>query len=389
MQVNRIQSFQQIWNLLRRSPITTRTELVRDSGLSKATVSEAVSLMIQHGVVAEVGKRNPGRGRRQVVLELQAGTRMVIGAQFTETGCHAVLADLTASPVAFADRTVTNNDPASLIQALGECISELRGKTESPILGLGLGVPGLVSADGRKVVLSVPFGWEDVPICDMIERELDISVVTINRAKSAALGEYWQGSTEKPSGREHLAHVHVGAGIVAGFVYGGQLLMGHGGAAGELGHVTMVPDGPTCACGNQGCLHMFASESAILRDVQIRRQRQPGGTVEIERFEDIQASLERGDAITTEVVQDAGKWVGIAIANVINVMNPSTVTIAGSVADLGDVFMDRVRQEVGRRAMWEVMQGVTIAKSVLGDNGGTIGGAALFIDSLGIERVLA
>lgn len=389
MQVNRVQSFQQIWNLLRLNPTTTRTELVEQSGLSKATVSEAVSQLLERGVLAEVGKKEPGRGRRQVVLELQASQRVVIGAQFTETGCHAVLTDLIAAPIAWADRTVSGTEPEKYIEALASCVDELREHTSAAILGIGVGVPGLVSADGRSVVLSVPFGWEQVPICDLLEESLGMRVVAANRAKSAALGEYWQGKAANgESSRNYLTHVHVGAGIVAGFVYEGALLVGHGGSAGELGHITMIPDGPTCACGNQGCLHMFASESAILRDIRARARRRSEQTRVLMNLGDVKSSLDEGDETTIEVVQEAGRWVGVAVANLINVMNPSLVSIGGSVADLGDVFMDRLRQEVNRRALWEVMQGVQITKSELGEHGGTIGGAALFIDSLTIERIL-
>lgn len=386
--VTRVQSFQHIWHLLREDPRTTRTELVERSGLSKATVSEAISLLLQRGIIAEVGKRDPARGRRQVVLELQAATRTVIGAQFTESGCHAVLADLTAAPLAWADRAVSGSEPEAYIAALAECVDELRATTTAPILGAGIGVPGLVSADGRNVIVSVPFSWEDVPIGDLLEERLHLPIVAINRAKSAALGEYWQGETSSLADRQHLAYVHIGAGIVAGFVYGGQLLVGHSGAAGELGHITMLPDGPTCACGNQGCLHMLASESAILRDVRARLRRRGDSGRRIMNFEDVKAALDDGDEVVREVVQDAGRWIGMAIANMINVMNPGIVAIGGSVADLGDVFMDRVRQEVQRRALWEVLQGVSITRSALGETAGTIGGAALFIDSLDIEQII-
>ena len=133
---------------------------------------------------------------------------------------------------------------------------------------------------------------------------------------------------------------------------------------------------------------MFASESAILRDIRARTRRRSEHARILLNLEDVKRSLNDNDETTLEVVQDAGRWVGIAVANLINVMNPSLVSIGGSVADLGDVFMDRVRQEVNRRALWEVMQGVQIIKSELGETGGTIGGAALFIDSLDVERIL-
>ena len=389
MQTNRTQSFQHIWNLLRLRPVTTRTELVEQSGLSKATVSEAVGQMLLKGILAETGKREPGRGRRQVVLELQASERLVIGAQITETGCHAVLTDLIANPIAWADRSVNGNEPGNYIEALASCVEELKQQSPARVLGIGVGAPGLISADGRSVVLSVSFGWENLPICDLLEEMLDLPVVTANRAKTAALGEYWQGSSKRDErSRKYLAHVHIGSGIVAGFVYEGALLIGHGGAAGELGHITMMPDGPKCACGNHGCLHMYASESAILRGIQNCMGQQSGNIKLPKDFEDVRRLLDEGDQVATDVVHEAGRWVGIAIASMINVVNPSMVSIGGSVAELGDVFMDQLRYEVNRRALREVVAGVEITRSELGENGGTIGAAALFIDSLDIQRIL-
>ena len=150
----------------------------------------------------------------------------------------------------------------------------------------------------------------------------------------------------------------------------------------------MMPDGPTCACGNHGCLHMYASESAILRGIQNRVGQQSGNIQLPKDFEDVRRLLDEGDQVATDVVREAGGWVGIAIASMINVVNPSMVSIGGSVAELGDVFMEQLRNEMNRRALREVVAGVEITRSELGDNGGTIGSAALFIDSLDIQRIL-
>ena len=390
-------SYAVLFEQLRATPETTRTELVRISGLSKATVSEAVAHLIERGFLVEIGKRQPGRGRSQVILAFQPHVRLVLGAQFTESGCHAVLADLCAGPVAWADRPVLGPNPDDYVEALAACVEELRGMAPAPILGLGVGVPGLVDPKGREVVVSVPHGWQHVPICDMLEERIGMPVVATNRAKAAALGEYWQGDHERDEERDHLAYVYVGAGIVAGFVENGALYVGSGGSAGELGHTTIVPDGPACACGNRGCLHMLASESAILREVRTKARQVPEsglagglpmhalGALTIERLLE---AARQGDPVVLKVVRGAATWVGIAVANMINLMNPSLVVIGGSIAGFGDPFLESVRREVRQRALWDALHGVTIVPSTLGDSAGTIGGAALFLDSLDVATVL-
>jgi predicted NBD/HSP70 family sugar kinase len=397
MAVNGQASYAVLFELLRETPETTRTELVRSSGLSKATVSEAVAHMMERGFLTEIGKRQPGRGRSQVVLAFQPRMRLVLGGQFTESGCHAVLADLRAGPIAWADRTIGGTDPADFVDALAACVEELRAVAKAPILGLGVGVPGLVAPDGREVVVSVPHGWQHVPICDLLEERIGLPVVAANRAKAAALGEFWQGSHQLDGERDHLAYIYVGAGIVAGFVIKGELYFGSGGSAGELGHTTVLPEGPPCACGNRGCLHMLASESAILRAVRTKARQRPEsalsdtlpmqalGALSIARL--MEAASDH-DPIVLEVVREAGGWVGLAIANVINVLNPSLVVLGGSIAEFGEPFLDSVRSEVRQRALWDALHGVTIVPSTLGDSAGTLGGAALFLDSLDVATVL-
>lgn len=386
-----------IFELLRAHPETTRTDLVRMSGLSKATVSEAISHMMDRGLIAEVGKRQPGRGRSQVVLRVKPKLRLVLGAQFTEHGVHVVLTDLLAGPVAWSERPNSATDPEGFMDALVECVEELRSNATAPILGLGVGVPGLVDPAGRKVILSVPYAWEQVPISDMLEERLGIPVITTNRAKAAALGEYWQGNHVSSGAPDHLLYAHIGTGIVAGFVDQGQLYTGHGGSAGELGHTTVLPDGPACACGNHGCLHMLASESALIQDVRTRIRRQPDasasqlsiaslGSLTIERM---QAAAAGGDPTVLEVISDAGRWVGIALANVINLMNPSLVVMGGSIAEFGAPFLESVNREVRQRALWDAIHDVEIVLSSLGDSAGTIGGAALFLDTLDVSTVLS
>lgn len=383
-----------LFDLLRTHDQTTRTDLVRRTGLSKATVSEATASLLARGFLAETGKQQQGRGRSQVVLELNASARLVIGVQFSESGCHAVLADLRAGEIASADYDLPGTSPEAFVNALCTCVAELSALATAPILGVGVGVPGLVDPNGREVVASVPYGWNHVPIADMVEPRLDLPVVLANRAKAAALGEYWQGGyVGDPTGR-NLTYLHVGSGIVAGYVIDGKLFQGSAGAAGEIGHITILPDGPACGCGNNGCLHMLASESAVIRAVKasLRTSDDPNlAGMPMPAALTFPALIElatAGNTVVLEAVRDAGRYLGIAIATVLNLINPSSLVIGGSMAGFGEPLMTAIRTEVKQRALWETLQDVRISSSTLGDRAGTLGAAALFLDWFDFEAML-
>ena len=387
-----------IFRLLRQLPETTRTDLVARTGLSKATVSEITSVLLASGLVTETGKRPlGGGGRPQVIVQLVPDARLVIGAEIGEQGCRAVLADLRAGPVAFAERTFASTDAADFIDALVECVGELRRKAKAPVLGIGVGVPGLVDDAGRRVAISVPFSWRDVAIADPVEQRTGLRTTIANRAKAAALGEYWQGSGRDEADDSHLAYVTVGAGIVAGFVINGVPYYGHVGTAGELGHTTVEPDGPLCGCGNHGCLHMLATESAIIRQVceihaatpaHVRAAQPPLNLRDGMTIADLASALREGHPIVVQAVERAARYLGIAIGNVINIMNPSHVVIGGSVAAFGDVLLVPLRAEIQRRALWDARKRLAISQSRLGEDVGPIGGAALYLSRTDSARIV-
>ena len=329
------------------------------------------------------------------MLEIKATTRLVIGVQCTESGCLAVLADLRAGKIASAHATLAGTSPDAVVDSVERAVGELRSRATAPILGVGVGIPGLVEPTGRDVIASVPYGWDHVPIAEMLEARFALPVVVTNRAKAAALGEYWQGGhVGTPQGR-HLAYLHVGAGIVAGYVIDGRLFHGSAGAAGEIGHITILPDGPACGCGNSGCLHTLASESAIVRSVKTRLRHHEGdnslglGTPQSLTIASLVAHAREGNPLVLEAVTEAGTYLGSAIAMVLNLMNPSTIVIGGSVAGFGDPLIAAIRAQARQRALWETLAGVPIVASHLGADAGPLGAAALYLDRLEMASLLA
>ncbi len=384
-----------LFGLLRASTQTSQTELARQSGLSKATVSEAMGLLTEKGFIREVGKRQQGRGRSQIVIELEATARYALGAQLDDHCCTVILSDLRAQPVQRASRPIEGSEPEDFIAALCACVEELRATADAPILGLGIGAPGSVDPSGRVVTVSVPFGWRNVPLADLVEERLHLPVITANRAKVAALGELWQGDH---AGISHLVYVFVGEGIVAGLIIHDSLYFGSAGGAGEIGHLTVLPDGPICGCGNAGCLHMLASESAIIRSARTRTRdaQQPSllTTLADQQLHQITIPLlatavQQGDDLARTVVEEAGTYLGLALANVINLINPQRIVLGGPVIQLGVPLLEAVQREIRRRALWDALAQLSIMPSQLGDEAGAMGAAALILDNIvDFSRVL-
>ena len=381
------------FSLNRRRGQTTRTEIAADCGLSKAQVSDIVAELLANGLVREVGTQQEGRGRSRIVLELNATAHLVLGAQLDDDRCVAILADLQARPQAMETVAIHGTRPEDFVQALATAVKRLTSQATMPVLGLGVGTPGSLDVTGRVIRVSVPHGWRDIPIADMVEAQLSLPVRVANRAKVAVLGEHWHGRAQ---GLQDVAYVFVGNGIIAGLLLDGQLYVGAGGA-GELGHVTVVPDGPICGCGNHGCLHMFASGAAIVRLAHAKARENPAtmlhslptrGLVAL-TLDDVLHAAQQGDDIALAAIATAGVYLGIAIANLVNLVHPRMVVVGGPVGRLGEPAVAVIRREVQRRALADILTDLEIVPTALGDEAGAIGAAAYFLDqwpSLALKR---
>lgn len=382
-----------VFALIRRRRQTTRTEVAEACGLSKAQVSDIVAELLAEGLVREVGTQQEGRGRSRIVLELNATAHLVLGAQLDDDRCVAILADLQARPQAMETVAIRGTRPEEFVAALIAAVKRLMGQTAMPVLGLGVGTPGSLDAAGRVIRVSVPHSWRDVPIAEMIETQIGLPIRVANRAKVAVLGEHWHGRAQ---GVDDVAYVFVGNGIIAGLLVDGKLYFGAGGA-GELGHVTVWPDGPICGCGNRGCLHTFAASSAIVRLAHAKARDETsttlqalsaGGLVAL-TLDDVLLAARQGDEVALAAIATAGAYLGIAIANLVNIVHPRMVVIGGPVGRLGEPVVAVIRREVQRRALADILTDLEIVPTALGDEAGAIGAAAYFLDqwpSLALRR---
>jgi glucokinase-like ROK family protein len=377
-----------VLNLLRLFPGISRSEIVGRTSLSKATVSTIVSELINEELVHEVGTgiQPASAGRRPVKLRLNGRIRLSIGIELTGSECIAALTDLYSEPLDIVRYPMAESSVDTSMKILVEAINQLlQGYNATRLLGVQIGVPGPVDANRQRVAQAENIGWFDVPLGPMLTERISQPVTVVKRQNAGAVGEYWHGIGK---GHDNLLYVSLGVGIGCGIIIRGDLYEGANGSAGEIGHMTVVPDGYRCKCGNRGCLETLVSLPAIA--VRAREKAKEGReTLLVEQAKGVFQSITghmvieaagKGDSLAIEVIQEAARYLGIAIANLINLFNPSMVIIGGEVSELDDLFLDPVRETIQRRAFSIPQAAVEVVPSSLGSRAAAIGAATLVID---------
>ncbi|MCF3138460.1 ROK family protein [Paenarthrobacter sp. AR 02] len=323
----------------------SRAQLAAGTGLTKAAVSSLVADLVESGLVAEVGLYRDGeRGRPGQGLELSS-RRGVIGMEINVDYLAVGVVDLGGNLRFHASVESPNRglEPATVMERLGALAAEAKAAAAAEgiaILGGGLAVPGLVD-EQRSVVLSAPnLHWENEPLNPRALLEgAPLGVRLSNEANSAALGELWYGG-----GPADFLYVSGEVGVGGGVIIASELYTGPGGSAGELGHIVVNPDGPSCSCGGAGCLETFAGQEAIFEAAGI-----PPGALE-ERAELLLAALRQRDPQARKAVDDAGRYLGVALASSARLMDIEAVVLGGHFAVLGEWLRPALLASLERHA---------------------------------------
>ncbi|HTL56177.1 MAG TPA: ROK family protein [Candidatus Limnocylindrales bacterium] len=274
-----------------------------------------------------------------------------------------------------------------VVERIARCIQDAVDESDlamKQIAGVGVGAPGAVDYENGTVIFAPNLeGWKDVPLKKDLEKVLDVPVFVENDCNIAALGVYVAELKSKP---RSMVGIFIGTGIGAGLVVDGELYGGFNHTAGEIGHMVLEVSGPKCGCGNKGCLEALASRTAIFQQIKagIKDGQKTiltemlGDNLEDLRSGDLRKAIRRGDKFVDRVVESAAEYIGIATANIINVLNPEVVVLGGGVIEaLADEMMGVIVETAADYAMPGTMKGVEIVASKLGDNAGITGGAVL------------
>jgi glucokinase-like ROK family protein len=373
--------------IARERRTVSRPELVERSGLSVATAYGIADELQRAGVLVDAGSGESNGGRRPQLLRFEPSARFALGVEMGERDIHAVLTDLDGRIVQRDRRSTANTAVPAVVEAVSACVRRLAPLAPpGRILGLGFAAPGLVDMDAGVVRGAAGYDWHNVPFGALLTQDSGLPVYLANRSKAAALGEFYRGGGV---GAQFLVYLYVGQGIAAGFVQGGDLYGGVNSSAGEVGHIAVERDGLLCGCGNRGCLHTVASGMALLEqarshlrthagDSDLLRKRCGGDLARLTTVDLAEASR-AGDVLATALVRESGRYIGLATATMVNLLNPDRLIIGGPLAAAGPTFFDAVREEARRHALAVPFSAAEVRLSTLGSDAGSIGAAALVL----------
>ena len=363
---NRSMVLQQLFHSGPRS----RADLARATGLTRVTVSDLVGSLLAEGLVTELGLRSEGKvGKPGTLVGLRTDAFQIVAVDLADDELmHGAVLDLTGEVRTRRSAAVAGREGESAVQALLELCRDLVAAATMPVLGVGVGSPGVIDATGA--VLQAPNrGWFDLPLADRLGADLGLPVHVANDANTAALGEYTYGGAS-----DSLLLLTVGEGVGAGIVLDGALVQGHEHAAGELGHVTAVDerddiDGAPlgrpqpCACGRQGCLETVLSVPALRR-----------------RVEGLDA------AAAEAALASVGRRLGIVLAPVVSALNISEVVVSGPSELLDGPLRAAALATLRERTMPVISGNLQLRMTSLGEDGALSGAAVLVLSGqLGVS----
>jgi glucokinase-like ROK family protein len=383
---SRIQA--RLLSILRDDGPMSRVQLADQLSVSRTTIAAEVGRLVELALVAEVGPAASRGGRRSTVVDLADGIRfagVAIGA--TRVGVAVTdgrLAVLRMQSVECDVRTGPESVLATTVDLIRKVLSE--EGVERPA-GVGVGVPGPVDFH-RGISVSPPImpGWDGYPVRDVLARELGCPVLLDNDVNVMALGEQHSGVARTV---EDFMMVKIGTGIGCGIVVNGALYRGVDGCAGDIGHIRVAETGPTCACGNIGCLEAFFGGAALARDAMAAARSGSSPVLQELLAEkgtlqavDVSQAIAKGDAVAVQLVRDGGRHVGEVLASLVSFFNPGLIVIGGGVTALGHSLLAEIRGVIYRRSLPLATGNLPIVLSELGEQAGVIGAARLISDAV-------
>ncbi|MFB9662626.1 ROK family protein [Glycomyces mayteni] len=303
----------------------TRRDLAPATDLSTATVSNVTTELISEGIVREAGKVDSDGGRPHILLEVDPGHALVVGVDVGETHVQVELLDLKLDPRAAAkyELEAGRHDPATVIDRIAAGVEEVLAAAGGvPVLGVGVGMPGIVEYGPDGIVHAQAFGWDAVPLGRLLAERLGpLPVHVENGAMTMGQAELWFGAGK---GASNAIIALIGSGVGSCVVADGALYRGAGSSAGEWGHTTMRVDGRRCRCGSRGCLEAYVGAEGVLD-----RFLAATGAVDLGGGEE--AALERllDDPAAADVIDETVRYLGAGLADLLNLFNPELVVIGG------------------------------------------------------------
>ena len=342
----------------------SRADIARLTNLTRTTVSDVVAGLIAEGLVCEVGHGASIGGKSPILLSVIADARYVVGLNLAQDKFIGALVNLKGEIKETIELDVHESDGEKGLQFVYQIMDQLFKKRLKPIIGIGIGTPGLVNTREGVVLNAVNLDWQDLPLGALLEKKYKVPISVLNDSQAAAIGEFVYGGDHRPD--ENLIVVNARYGIGAGILINGRLFQGDGGGAGEIGHVVVQENGETCRCGKRGCLETVASVRAVLRQMNA------------DSLEAVSEAFLAGEARAVDIVTKAAHFLGVSLANLIGTLNIQKIVLTGDMTRFGPVWLSEVEASM-RAAALTRMSGATKLELGKLDYRACILGAAAFL----------
>lgn len=380
-----------VLRIIRDNGSLSRAEIAKLTGLTPASVTNITKILIEDKFLIESKIGESSGGRPPIILELNPDARYVIGIGIGVGVIDVVITNLSAkiiskkSMIIGDERYDYNLVFAELVNLINEVI-ELSNIERKNILGAGVALHGIVNAKSGESIHSLYYGWKNINIKKRLEDELQLAIYVDNDVRAMALGESLFGATKDIS---NFVTLNISNGIGAGIIINNTPYYGVDFSAGEIGHIAVELDGDKCNCGNYGCLETVASNNNITKKaIKLIKQGVSSSLIkDIDNInnltiEDICNAAKNGDEMSIIVLKEAARYIGIAITNLINILNPTAIVVVGEIFENTTYAIDTLSEIVKNRGFKLSSENVRIIRSLLGRDASVIGAATLVIQEI-------
>lgn len=379
----------EILGLIHSRVALSRAELVKLTGLSAGLISALVRRLITNGLIVESGLEPSKLGRRRVALQLASGTNHTIGLEIGTFLSRVVINDLAGNVCHQSEtRTMLSEGMSRVMERVFNLIDDAlhaSGIGLNTVSGIGIAHSGVVDS-ARGVVLSFPrpgqmAEWRNAPLREIVEKRFKVPCLLEDSVRMAALAEKEVGTATQLN---DFIYIRIGMGIGSCIFIDGQPYRGAGGSAGEFGHMTVDENGPLCFCGNNGCLSAVASCNAIIqavssalgKGVQSRIQQMAENDLDRIHIEMILQAAMENDSLAFRVLNDAAVHIGVALADVVNLLNPSVVIFSGPLFQTdSQLMLETIQRVIRQRALEKAANEINLIVSTLGPFAPALGAA--------------
>jgi N-acetylglucosamine repressor len=362
----------------------SRADIARMTNLTRSTVSDIVSDLIDGGLVSEIGVGQSQVGKNPILLSLIEDSRWLIGLDLAQNQFRGAVVNLRGRIRDVVAIPVNEGGGTDALPLVYQILDRLISNTNRPLTGIGVGAPGLVNTSEGIIVDAVNLDWKNLPLTRLLEQRYRLPVSILNDCHAAAIGEKTYGKDFQKD--ENLILLNVHHGIGAGIIINREIFQGDGGFAGEVGHIVMMHEnGEVCRCGRRGCLETVASATALIRQARkmakqypnCRLARDPRGV----NLETIREAFQAEDPLTCELVLGTADYLGIAISNLVGTLNIHRVVLEGDMTRFGTAWLDRIRTVMMDYSLDRLLDTTRVEIGQLGENAILLGAAAVFANN--------